>query len=73
MPNYRYISPAEKELHCRLSLTLKNHEIAYHTGIGIRTVQHIIKLWRQTGGVNRKPLNGGRPRVLTGYHISVYL
>jgi hypothetical protein len=60
--NYRYIPPARKQLLCRLSLTLKNHEIAFHAGTNICTVQHFLKLWRQTGGVNRnrKPLNGGR-------------
>jgi hypothetical protein len=73
MSNYCYIPPAQKQLLCRLSLTPKDHEIAFHTGISIYTVQRVLNLWRQMGGVNRKPLNGGRPRVRTGYPISVCL
>jgi len=39
MSDHRYVPPAQKMLICRLSLTLKAHEIAYHTGISIHTVQ----------------------------------
>jgi len=70
MPNYHYIPPEQKQLICHLSLSLKTHEIAYHTGINVRTIRRVIGLWRKTGSVNRKPLQAGRPRALTGYHIS---
>ena len=43
MPNYYYIPPEQKQLICRLSLSLKTSEIAFHTGISIRTIQRVIR------------------------------
>ncbi|KAF8237692.1 hypothetical protein L208DRAFT_1246195, partial [Tricholoma matsutake] len=70
MSNYRYIPPVQKELICHLSLTLKTHKTMYHTSINICTMQHVLQLWRQTGYINKKPLQAGRPQALTGYYIS---
>ena len=41
MPNYRYISPEQNELICRLSPSLKTPQIAHHTGISVRTIQRV--------------------------------
>jgi hypothetical protein len=71
MSNYHYIPPAQKDMICHLSLSLKTNKIAYHTGISIHTVQRIIGQWQKTGQAFGKPLRTGRPRALTGYHISV--
>ena len=71
MPNYYYIPPEQKQLICRLSLSLKTSEIAFHTGISIRTIQRVIRLWQTTGSVMGKPLHTGRQRALAYYHISV--
>ncbi|KAI0246314.1 hypothetical protein BJV78DRAFT_1300466 [Lactifluus subvellereus] len=70
MSNYCYIPPEQKDMICCLSLTLKTHEIAYHTGISIRTIQRVIGQWQKVGHAFRKPLWTGRPQAFTGYHIS---
>lgn len=48
MPNYRYISPEQKELICRLSPSLKTPQIAHHTGISVRTIQRVslVNNWK---------------------------
>lgn len=71
MSNFRVIPLAQKELICRLSLTLEPHRIAYHTGISARTVRRILRLWRLTGKAYKMALQMGRPRALTGFDISV--
>lgn len=71
MSNYRFIPPAQKELICHLSLTLKPCLIAYPTGISALTVWQILRHWRLTSDTRKKALPMGCPRVLMDFHISV--
>ena len=54
-----------------MSAHLKNSEIAEVTEISERTIRRTLATWRQTGQVTRKPLQDGRPRILTSLEVSV--
>ena len=46
-------------------------QIENATGISVRTVQRVRKLWLSTGRVVRRPLEKGRRRILTSLEVSV--
>ncbi|EPQ59948.1 Homeodomain-like protein [Gloeophyllum trabeum ATCC 11539] len=65
MGNRRYIPPEQKQLVITMSMSMKPREIAEVTKMGRSTVSRILALWRDTGEVERKPPDLGRPRALT--------
>ena len=69
--NRRFIHPEQKRLICIMSAHLKNSDIAEVTEISERTIQRTLATWQQTGQVTRKPLQDGRPRILTSLEVSV--
>lgn len=62
--NRRYIHPAQKELIITMAHSMTLEDIADVTKISARTVRRVVRLWKQTGSVERKPVNPGRPREL---------
>lgn len=45
--------------------------IAHDLGVGIATVNRILRLHRETGDVRPKPQNGGLPRRLDDQHMEM--
>jgi hypothetical protein len=60
----RHIPTPVKELVVRMSYTMTPVEVAASTGINVRTVQRVRKLFEETGQVVRVPPHSGRPRDL---------
>jgi transposase len=69
--NRRYISPDQKALITVMSAHLSSTDISEVTGISRRTVQRVIRLWKTTSKMVRKPLLGGRPLALNTVEIMV--
>ena len=63
---HRYISKAEKEIALWMSLDsgLSNMEIAKYTSIRPRTMRALLKQYKETGEVVKKPVVSGCPRLL---------
>ena len=72
MGNYRYIPEEQKKLIITMSLRgMKVKDIVSATGICKTTVCGVRRMWKATGEVVAKPLDNGRPRVLTALEVSV--
>ena len=69
--NRRYIHPAQKQLIITMSHSMTLKDIATATKISERTVQRVVRLWKQTGLVERKAMRTGRPRELDTTNIMV--
>jgi len=72
MSNYRFIPEDQKKLVITMldrGQTPADVELA--TGISVRTVQRVRRLWLSTGWVIQHPLEAGRPRLLTSLEVSV--
>jgi transposase len=71
--NRRYIHPAQKELMITMSQSTRMtpKDIARVTNYSERTVQRVIRLWKETGLVERRPTNPGRPRELDTADVMV--
>lgn len=70
--HYRFISEEQK----RLVITMLDRgqtpaNIENATGISVRTVQRVRRLWLSTGRVAKHPLEKGRGRILTSLEVSV--
>jgi len=72
---HRHIPKAEKEIALRMSLDsgLSNTEIAKYTGICPRTMRALLKQYKETGEVVKKPVVSGRPRLLNSLDATVSL
>ncbi|PPQ97475.1 hypothetical protein CVT26_002823 [Gymnopilus dilepis] len=71
MGNYRYIPEEQKKLIITMSLRgMKVKDIVSATGICKTTVCGVRRMWKATGEVVAKPLDNGRPRVLTALEVS---
>ncbi|TFK68633.1 hypothetical protein BDN72DRAFT_741151, partial [Pluteus cervinus] len=68
--NRRFIHPAAKEQLVVMSAHMSASQIAAVTHISKRTVNRVIRLAKTTGAVIRKPLQCGRPRVLSSLDIA---
>ena len=72
MANFRYISEEQKKLVVIMSIRgMSCKEIEKATGIGVRAIQCVKKLWRSSGKVVNKALDIGRPHILTSLEVSV--
>lgn len=71
----RHISEIEKQMALRMSLDsgLSNTEIAEYTGIRPRTMRGLLKWYRETGEVVKKPVVSGRPRLMDSLDAMVSL
>lgn len=72
MGNYRFIPEAQK----KLIITMLDRgqtpaDVEHATGISVRTVQRVWRLWLSTGRVIQRPLEAGRQRILTSLEVSV--
>jgi hypothetical protein len=70
--NFRYIPEEKKKLILTMSLRgMKTKEIEDATGITSRTIRRVTNLWKLTGEVVKRPLERGRPRILTSIEVLV--
>ncbi|KAJ7263546.1 hypothetical protein C8J57DRAFT_1070520 [Mycena rebaudengoi] len=69
--NRRHIAPEQKRLITIMANYMSPREIATATHISKRTVYRTIATWRSTGKHAKIPLELGRPRILTPFHISI--
>ena len=72
MGNYRFIPEEQKKLVITMlgrGQTSANIENA--TGISVRTVNHLRRLWLSKGQVVQPPLETGHQRILTSLEINV--
>ena len=70
----RHISDDLKEMALSMSLQgLSDSEIREYTGISEQSLKRLRSTYRAIGAVSRKPLDSGRPRVLTAIEVKVRL
>lgn len=50
---------------------MKTKDIGLATGIKPCTIRKWLQLWKATGALVKRPLERGRPRVLTSLEVSV--
>ena len=68
----RHISDDLKEMALSMSLQgLSDSDIREYTGISERSLKRLRSSYRAIGAVSRKPLDTGRPRVLTAIEVKV--
>ncbi|KAK7041106.1 hypothetical protein R3P38DRAFT_346857 [Favolaschia claudopus] len=67
--NRRHIPKEQKDLIVVMAHHKSATEIADETGISLRTVQRVLRKWRQTGSTVRIPIELGRPRILTALEV----
>ena len=68
----RHISDELKEMALSMSLQgLSDSDIREFTGISERSLKRLRSTYRAIGAVSRKPLETGRPRVLTVMEVKV--
>jgi hypothetical protein len=72
MGNYRFIPEEQK----KLVITMLDRgqtpaDVENATGINVRTVQRVRRLWLSTGRVTNLPLEEGHKRILTSLEVSV--
>ena len=68
----RHISDDLKEMALSMSLQgLSDADIREYTGISEHSLKRLRSSYRATGAVSRKPLDTGRPRVLTAIEVKV--
>ena len=71
---HRHISDDLKEMALSMSLQgLSDSEIREYTGISERSLKRLQSTYRAIGAVSCKPLDSGRPRVLTAIEVKVRL
>ena len=72
---HQHISKAEKEIALRMSLDsgLSNTEIAKYTSIHPRMMRALLKQYKETGEVVKKPVVSGCPRLLNSLDAMVSL
>ena len=72
---HQHISKAEKEIALRMSLdsSLSNMEIVKYTSIHPRTMRALLKQYKETGEVVKKPVVSGHPRLLNSLDAMVSL
>ncbi|KAJ7165217.1 hypothetical protein C8R46DRAFT_834795, partial [Mycena filopes] len=68
--NRRHIPEEQKQLVVIMATEMPLKDIAAATKINLRTVQRILETWRETGRCVRRPLEAGRPRILTAFDVS---
>ncbi|KAJ7687051.1 hypothetical protein B0H17DRAFT_1264894 [Mycena rosella] len=68
--NRRHIPEEQKQLVVIMAHTMAPKDIAAATGIHRRTINRILETWRETGKCVRRPLELGRPRILTTFDVS---
>ncbi|KAJ7612010.1 hypothetical protein DFH06DRAFT_1015558 [Mycena polygramma] len=68
--NRRHIPDEQKRLVLVMASNTRPKDIAAATKIDIRTVYRIMETWRDTGKCTRRPLEMGRPRILTAFDVS---
>ena len=67
-----HISDELKEMALSMSLRgLSDSDICEFTGISKRSLKHLQSTYRAIGVVSCKPLETGRPRVLTAMEVKV--
>ncbi|KAJ3478506.1 hypothetical protein NLI96_g9707 [Meripilus lineatus] len=69
MQRHPYISAERKQIATSISALSGTSEAATLTGISRRTVQRVVKLYRETGEVERKPVRSGPPPLLDLHDI----
>ncbi len=70
----RHISDELKQMALSMSLQgLPDSEVHEFTGISVRSLKQLRSTHRETGGVSRKPIAPGRPRMLTAMDRKVRL
>ena len=68
----RHISDDLKEMALSMSLQgLSDSEIREYTGISERSLKRLRSTYRANGVVSHKPIDTGRPRVLTAMEVKV--
>ena len=68
----RHISDDLKEMVLSMSLQgLSDSDIRKYTGISERSLKRLRSTYCAVGAVSRKPLDTGRPRVLTAIEVKV--
>jgi hypothetical protein len=72
MGHYRFIPEQQKSLIITM-LDRGQTPVAVEnaTGINVRTIQQVRKLWLSTGRVTKRPLEEGRQQILTSLKVSV--
>jgi len=68
--NRRHIPTEQKWLFITMSAHLKPKEIAAVTEYSVDAVRRTLRIWRKTGDVVCRPLQAGRPRVLSPLDIA---
>ncbi len=72
MANYQFIPSEQKQLLVvMLCKGLSPKEISGATGVSVRTIQRVRRLWLDTGKVVKPALEMGRPRVLSSLEVNV--
>ncbi|KAJ8579802.1 hypothetical protein M405DRAFT_711229, partial [Rhizopogon salebrosus TDB-379] len=71
--NRRHIPAAVKQQWVTMSAHMSPRAIAQATHTSYRTVNRVLRLSRLTGAVISKPLESGRPRLLTAADVSYLL
>jgi hypothetical protein len=69
--NRRHIPAAVKQQWVTMSAHMSPRAIAQATHTSYRTVNRVLQLSRLTGAAISKPLESGRPRLLTAADVSV--
>jgi transposase len=66
MPKGKAVSPDIQAIIIRLSPLMGPDEISMYTGIGLRTVQDILKTFNETGHIRESKARRGKPQRALG-------